>query len=230
MIHLQPESPTGYWHRAYASTWIGYPNGGNADIEKAAELAAADDNPPKWVKLLTLYQNYRFDELREAAENSDSPEQQTAALLWFLASRMVASDAFIIETGKPALEIAPECLRIVAGMSDVAGVAFNHQLTYTGPTLHAAAIQEHLAEVDDLPAQIIDRFGKTTDEPSLTGPVVAIREAAAGDLSEPSWYVLAGNIQSWNSEVLFTPSSEREQSAIAKRHPNRMPNKKPPFR
>lgn len=206
IIALQPDSPAGYWHRGYAFTWIGFPNGGAADLLKAKELnEPTNHDPPVWVSLLDDYQNFRFDELKKAASTKGSPEQQTAALLWFLASRMVASDAFVIETGRQALDVAPQCLRIVTGMSDVAGVAYNHQLTSAGMMLHATALHEHLAKVGDLPSQVSTDFGDDADISisSLTEAAIRLREAAVTDLSEPSWDVLGKNIRAWDTEILL---------------------------
>lgn len=203
MIALQPESPQGYWHRAYALSWIGYPNGGKADIERAAELAGEDHRAPEWVNLLDLYREFRFVELEQAASNDDSAEQPIAALIWFLASRMTASDTFTIETGRSALRITPHCLRIVSGMSEVAGVAYNHQLTALAPMTHREIVNEHLLESDDLPVQIADSLTADPQDLSMPRLISGLREAASNDRSEPSWHVLAGDIQAWNTQIHF---------------------------
>lgn len=202
-VQLHQDSAEPYWHRAYAWTWIGYPNAGRDDLEKAATLAGPGDAFPAWVTLLQSYHYFRFEELKAAAYNMDSSEQETAALMWFLASRMVHSNPFRLETGRQALKIAPHCQRIVAGMCEVAGISSGHQLTSLGPELQASVIRQYLSEVQDLPETAKFSFQAETEVDSLRQPVQEVANEAANDIEEPSWYVLSSNIQAWNAEVLF---------------------------
>lgn len=216
---LTPESAAGYWHRAYTFAFLGYPREAHRELKAAKNHATEVTPEPKWLELISHSVRYRFSEFERLVEDEKYELRETAALLWFMASRMSASPAFTIETGLKVRKVIPDSQRIIAGMFDTAGVAMNHQLSVEGAPAQLATISEHLTEVADLPESVTSELKlKTGDDQDKTDQEILrlkltssslleavtqlLRAAGEKDSHEPSFYVLDSTLRAWNLQQL----------------------------
>ncbi|MEZ6031753.1 MAG: hypothetical protein R3C17_01495 [Planctomycetaceae bacterium] len=216
---LEPDSAVGYWHRAYAFTFLGYPLAAHKELNAATKKARQNPPEPQWLKLIPLYVGYRFKEFEQLVEDENYEFREAAALLWFMASRMSVSPAFTIETGVKVRKVMPNSQRVIAGLFDTAGVAMNHQLSVEGAPALLATIYENLKEITDLPAAISAELdlkdsedqNETDREALLLRPnslslledsTRLLRLAGDDDPSEPSFYVLESTLRAWNLQHL----------------------------
>ena len=216
---LMPDSAVGYWHRAYAFTFLGYPLAAHKELNAAKKNAKENPPEPQWVRLIPLYVGYRFKEFEQIVEDEDYELREVAALLWFMASRMSASPAFTIETGVKVRNVIPDSQRVIAGLFDTAGVVMNHQLSVEGAPAMLATIYEHLTDITDLPESISAELDlKNNDDQNeidrevlmlnlnssslLEDSTRLLRLAGEDDPYEPSFYVLESTLRAWNLQHL----------------------------
>lgn len=86
LIAADPESPWGYWHRAYALSLAGIQRWSYSDLGRAKQLADAMEGgfePPPWVELLDNYNRYDYEALKEKSLAGNSLSQ-LASMLWFI--------------------------------------------------------------------------------------------------------------------------------------------------
>ena len=212
-----PDSPVGYWHRAYTFLSLGYPRAAQEELNDARTNTKDNPTEPQWLKLIPLYVDYRFKEFEKLVQDEKYEYRETAALLWFIASRMTSSPAFTIETGLKARKVIPHSQRLIAGLFDTAGVAMNHEISFAGAQALSATIDEHLTEIADLPESITSKpkqkDGEESDEADQDDesfgftqlkPITQLLQTAGKqDHQEPSFYVLESTLRAWDLQHLF---------------------------
>ena len=207
-----PDSPVGYWHRAYTFLSIGYPRAAQEELNDAKTKAKENPTEPQWLKLIPLYVDYKYKEFEELVQDETYEYREAAALYWFIASRMSTSPAFTIETGLKARQVIPNSQRLIAGLFDTAGVALNHELSVAGPPALIATIDEHLKEIADLPKPTTKKRVKKNDDESdeesvgfsqLKTTTEILKSAGKKDHQEPSFYVLESTLRAWSLQHLF---------------------------
>lgn len=212
--NLLPDSPVGYWHRAYTFLSMGYPRAAQEELNDAKAKTKNNPTEPQWLKLIPLYVDYQYKEFEKLVEDEKYEYRETAALLWFIASRMSASPAFTIETGLKVRQVIPNSQRLIAGLFDTAGVALNHELSVAGPPALIATIDEHLTEIADLPKSKTTKPKRKNDNEAdqdeesagfsqLKATTQMLQAAGKQDHQEPSFYVLESTLRAWSLQHLF---------------------------
>lgn len=229
MVELEPSSAVPHWHTACSLLWLGFPNGAASELQVAATKADDSGERPAWLKLVEDSIHFRFDKLEKTALDESADQHEAAALQWFLRSRLTASDAFNFEVGQQAREVLPNCGRIIAGLFDTAGVALNHETSLTAMVVQDQLIGNFVKDVKDLPAETLERvqsvdeantdageafdvagrlgqliFGQSESEETSQADIRTLLSAAGSeDRHEPSFHILAGNLNAWQTQAMF---------------------------
>jgi len=197
MVAQQPESAFALWHRAYAMSLAGQHYWAIKDIKAASKLAKAnkEKNPP-WETMINNVCRFRFDKLEKLARQ-EGDMQQLAALAWFLSVENSGSMALTVSTGKEALEINPNCLRIWLALNQSAGVSYKHIITQQAPLILIKVLTERLGDIREEPPVIMAARNRQPyewfDGETRVAFVRDLREEAGveHDRNEPSWNALA---------------------------------------
>lgn len=206
LVALQPESPWGYWHRAYVFIVVGFRNQAQADLAKAVELGGKFETAPEWVRLTDFAWRYKIGELQKVATQPQSPVRQAAAVFWILSNDFSTRKQYRCHTAKQALEVAPHCLNFIAEMGDAGDEDKFREASELTVRTHALLIDTRLREVSDLPNTIrtaLITFRKDAHLLVLANLAQVIMRAGRSDSQEFSWSILGSTIQQWNAEPML---------------------------
>jgi hypothetical protein len=187
------------------------------------EGAAEDADAPRWLEVVVAGCHHDFTDLATVAYDHRDERAELAAVLLMRSAVTSGSPILAIETGNQCLKTAPGCLWIADAINDSAGVALRHRTSLMGPGLHGRVLSTALPEILDLPASIAVNLGgpgsgysdlEDADsddpvEPAGVNPAEFARisgklhEASDADTQEPSWGVLAGDIQAWTTLHIY---------------------------
>ncbi|MCA9189599.1 MAG: hypothetical protein R3E01_34335 [Pirellulaceae bacterium] len=205
LIQMYPESPLGYWHRAYAFTMLGLTKESIYDLETADTIAASHPprTTPPWLPLIRSANKFDFKELQEPALEADQ-WQQLAIFLWFRSVEFSGSEYLAIEIGEKGLRVAPGCLRINSGMTRVAGVRHGHKTTTLPLIVLPNYLNDALTNIaeaaDALPLPTLDEEDPSQSPIQITRLAMSLVEQSGVDrhLAEPSNAVLGRLIEEQN--------------------------------
>lgn len=212
-----PRAPETAWTLAYVYALAGYPTIALDSLE-AADGAADAADAPRWLEVIVAGCHHNFTDLAAVAYDRRDERAELAAVLLMRSAVTSGSKVLAIETGNECLRTAPGCLWIADAVDDAAGVSLRHRTSLIGPGLHGRVLSTALPEILDLPASIATGLVDSTrgksdleeaDVQVSVNPVAfaqisgRLHDAAAGDNQEPSWGVLAGDIQAWTTLHLY---------------------------
>jgi tetratricopeptide (TPR) repeat protein len=207
-----PDSPWGLWHRAYAKASAGLHASALADLEQAKALAEKTGDgvaeAPAWVKLMEPFCRYDTGRLAELAMADQSISG--LGMFWcFLTVEHCGSQSTVIEFARLGLMVDPQCLRLIDGICEEAGVRYGHRATEGGPATFSLMLPERLKAMPQLPPRIVRMVEQGTrrgGNPHARLQIVqAMVELAGEDTGEPSWAVLAEMIR----EITFVQTRRR---------------------
>ena len=197
MVAADPKSASAHWHRAYAFALAGLHKHALEDL--AAATQGQGQAPPGWVELLDPLCRYRTEKLVELA-GADKSRAPLAMFLCYLTVEHCGSTSAVLETAKAALQVNPQCMRLIDGMCRHAGVSYLHGLTQMGPEVFRSTLGPSLSRLSNLPASL-DKPIKTVTANWQDPAVVADACQAfvdAPDTQEFSWTLLGRLLQETN--------------------------------
>jgi tetratricopeptide (TPR) repeat protein len=212
LVSRDPDSPWGYWHRAYAFALAGIPGEAIADFDRVhgardaarrrSDLPTAKMEEPSWVAPVQWFCHGRLDKLAEGKD--DAEHGRLYRLLYFLVAENATCARFTLDAAKDVLELAPECYRVHDTAARIGGVGVRHRTTLAGMEVFAQAFPDRLAEMKDLPPAVDEAVEDEADESVLYRTLFASARASA-DPAEPSWSLLGRLAQ----DVRFTQLTRR---------------------
>jgi tetratricopeptide (TPR) repeat protein len=201
MVDADPQSPTPYYHRAYAFAMAGLHKAALDDLTKAKKLSesmALFGNPPEptppWVELIEPLCKYDITTLQKLV-GQDARRTPLAALCCFMDVEYGGSVSRLVVVGQAMLEQNPACFHIIDGMIANTGVSMGHQLTPLLLDTMLATLPDDIHHLAVVPATVTAALAaaKTSDDHIANLANVTASFASATEPAEPS-FAMAGTI------------------------------------
>ncbi len=184
MVVRDPESPRGFWHRAFAWALVGRHGDALADMALAKEKAKGPNAPetPEWVELIDAYSHYDSGLLARKA----GPKAKLASLLCMLTLTYPRTTAIGLQSATDVVALQADCFRAHDAMSDFHGVSTQHMTTMIAPAALTQFVFEKLPGLEELPAKLKEQLanGGTVFQ---AGAMFDKAGAPDADSDEPSW-------------------------------------------
>ena len=215
LMAIDPKSPSGPWHRAFAAALVGLHQAALDDLAEGDRRAGADaKGRPDWAGLIAAYCRHDPAGLEVGAGDRRAP---LAALLGFLEIEHSGATVQILEAGAAALRGQPECFRILDVLCAVGGVAANNWAAQFGPAVMAQALPARLQKVPGLPAEVKAALDGGDEAATVRALVAA--GAPGADRGEPSLAALGRIIREarfvvvwrqlrWMRDMLGVPAGD----------------------
>jgi tetratricopeptide (TPR) repeat protein len=192
-----PDSSDGLWTRAYVRALLGLHGAALGDVELARRAGGAE---PPWARLIEPLCYYRTGELRDIAA-SDPTLAPMASYMSFLTLENSGAQAATMEAVQGALEVNPECLRLLDVACDRTGPGMLNWLSEHAPSVYSVLLGQRLATMPAMPDAIQTmirerrRAGGNPAGRKIVWTALADLAASGEDRNEPSLGVLADLIE-----------------------------------
>lgn len=165
VIHEMPDSPQGYWTRSYVFSMLSYLIEGAADWRRAEQRNAEVKLPvPDWCVFIPLVIDYDSAGLKQMVDQAVTHES-LATFFWFRSLEYGGSRYLALESAQLANEQLPRCLRVVAALNRIGGVAIKHQSSQYGLRQYGNVIGRSLVMAKRYD-QRIDAVAQQAGEPT----------------------------------------------------------------
>jgi tetratricopeptide (TPR) repeat protein len=182
-------------HRAYARALAGFHKAALEDLDQADKQNGDAKSDPAWVPLVRALCRYDAEQLSDLAAK-DHRIAPLAMFFCFLTIERSGSTSVVAEFGKAALQLNPECVRLMDSITEHTGVSYRHGSTQASFTMFAETLGKRLPTMADLPAELQDvvRVGPRPEDRAKLVHALATADKTQKAQVEPSWGMLAALI------------------------------------
>ncbi len=204
MVAKNPQSPVGYWHRAYAWALAGAHALAIEDLRLADERVksasssdqTATSEPPDWVEIIKAH--CEFNDAALQAVPKSSPNSQLAGVLLVVQTLDPKVQRRSVQIGRQVLQSNPECGLLIDRMCDVQLFSNVRSMVQTVPASLDYSIRKRCAEMRELPTGLEQYLTQNQGKSLDIGQVVSVlrgSHSSDSDSGALSWSTLGHLIE-----------------------------------
>ncbi len=205
MVASEPQSPTGYWHRAYAWALIGSHAMAIEDLRLANERVRSSSSAspsttspelPDWVGVIQSH--CQFDDTALQAVPQNSASAQLAGVLLVVQSLAPKVQRRSVQIGRQVLQANPECGLLIDRMCDTKLFGTIRSMVQMAPASLDYNIRKRCAEMRELPNDLEQYLAESQGRSLDVGKVVSLlrgRNVPGSESGTLSWSTLAQLIE-----------------------------------
>jgi len=147
MAARAPDSPLGWWHRAYVLSLTGLNAAALDDLARAEKLAAGNDSPPPWVSTINAFCRMDIAALQAARPDGGALSE----LLEVIALDQAGCGPQVTEAGLRLLKQEPRCLWLMDAIYRQGYIGACHVVTAAAGHAVANLLVPDAARLDGIP-------------------------------------------------------------------------------